>query len=133
MGCGWLGDRADKVKVATLAFALSSLGLLLLGYTAGGQNWFLVAFAIIYGIGWGGGVPMLSVLSKAYFGTRNLATIVGLVSGVMLGGSVAGPPLVGWLFDKLGYYQPAWFLLTGVCRLATVLFYACLRNRSYNK
>jgi MFS family permease len=133
VGCGWLGDHADKVKVTTLAFALSSLGLFLLGYTAGGQNWLLVAFAIIYGIGWGGGVPMLSVLSKAYFGTGNLATIVGFVSGVMLAGSVAGPPLVGWIFDKLGDYQPAWFLLTGISGLATVLFYVCLRNRPHNQ
>jgi sugar phosphate permease len=131
VGCGWLGDRADKVKVATLAFTLSSLGLFLLGYTAGGQNWVLVAFAIIYGLGWGGGVPMLTVLSKAFFGTKNLATIVGFVSGVMLAGSVAGPPLVGWIFDKLGNYQPGWFLLTGISGLATILFYACLRNRPY--
>jgi MFS family permease len=133
VGFGWFGDRADKKKVAMLAFALSSLGLLLLGYTAGGQNWLLVLFALIYGIGWGGGVPMLSILSKAYFGKRKLATTVGFVSGVMLVGSVAGPPLVGWVFDKLGNYQPAWFLLSGVSGLATILFYACLKNRPYNE
>jgi cyanate permease len=51
----------------------------------------------------------------------------------MLAGSVAGPPLVGWIFDKLGNYQLAWFLLTGVSGLATILFYAFLRNRPYNE
>jgi len=133
VGFGWFGDRVDKRKVATLAFALTSLGLLLLGYTADGQNWLLVVFAFIFGIGWGGGVPMLSVLLKAYFGRRKLATIVGFVGSVMMVGNVSGPPLAGWVFDKLGHYQPAWFFLAGVSGLATILFYACLKNRPGNE
>jgi len=130
VGFGWLGDRVDKIGVAALAFALTSLGVLILGYTAAGANWVIVAFIIVLGIGWGGAVPMLLGLLRAYFGTERLGTIAGCAGSVMMVGNIIGAPLAGWVFDKWGRYQPAWFILAGVVGLSTILFYLCLKNRS---
>lgn len=130
VGFGWLGDRVDKKGVAALAFALTSLGVLILGYTAAGANWVIVAFIIVLGIGWGGAVPMLLGLLREYFGTQRLGTIAGCAGSVMMVGNIIGAPLAGWVFDKWGRYQPAWFILAGVAGVSTILFYLCLKNRS---
>jgi biotin transporter BioY len=42
-------------------------------------------------------------------------------------GFITGAPLTGWIFDKWGNYQPAWFVLAGILGIAT-FFFAGLRN-----
>ena len=130
VGFGWLGDQIDKRAVAALAFSLTSLGALLLGYTASRQVWVIVVFVVVFSVGWGGAVPMFSGLLREYFGRERLGTITGFAGSVMMVGQISGPPLAGWIFDHCGYYQPAWYLLAGVMGLATILFYICLRNRA---
>ena len=73
---------------------------------------------------------MIAGLLKTYFGRERLSTIVGLAGSVMMAGMMVGAPLAGWVFDKWGRYQPAWFLLAGVVGLSGVVFYACLKNRT---
>ncbi len=131
VGFGWFGDRVDKKGVTTLALALTSLGVLILGYTSAGRTWVIAVFLIVFGIGWGGAVPMLSGLLREYFGRERLGTIVGFAGSVMMVGVITGAPLAGWVFDQWEDYQPAWFILAGIIGVATVLFYACLKkNRS---
>jgi len=130
IGFGWLGDYIDKRAVLVLSLALTSLGVFLFGFAAADRSWLLVAFIIVFGIGWGGAVPMIAGLMKAYFGMERLGTIVGLVGSVMMVGNMAGAPMAGWVFDKWGRYQPAWFLLSGVVGLSAIVFFAFLNNRS---
>ena len=130
VGFGWFGDRVDKRRVAALALALTSLGVLILGYTATGRNWVIVLFIIVFGIGWGGAVPMLSGLLREYFGRERLGTIVGFAGSVMMVGVITGAPLAGWVFDQWGDYQLAWFILAGVAGVATILFCACLKKNT---
>jgi MFS family permease len=130
VGFGWFGDRVDKRRVAALALALTSLGVLILGYTSAGRNWVIMAFIIVFGIGWGGAVPMLSGLLREYFGRERLGTIVGFAGSVMMVGVITGAPLAGWVFDQWGDYQLAWFILAGVVGVATILFCACLKKNT---
>ena len=130
IGFGWLGDYVDKRGVVVFSFALTSLGVFLLGFATVERIWVIVAFIIVFGIGWGGAVPMIAGLFKAYFGRERLGTIVGLAGSVMMVGMMVAAPFAGWVFDKWGRYQPAWFLLAGVVGLSGIVFYACLKNRS---
>lgn len=114
LGFGWLGDKFDKRRVAALGFALASLGLLSFGYVATAGAWMLIPSLVIIGLGYGGPVPMMPALVREYFGRVRLATILGLVMGVAALGAMAGPPLAGLAFDRLGSYQVAWFGLAGL-------------------
>jgi sugar phosphate permease len=129
IGFGWLGDHIDKRAVVVFSLALTSLGVFLFGFATVDSVWVIVAFIIVFGIGWGGAVPMIAGLFKAYFGRERLGTIVGLAGSVMMVGMMVGAPLAGWVFDKWGRYQPAWFLLSGVVGLSGIVFYACVKNR----
>jgi MFS family permease len=114
LGFGWLGDKFDKRRIASIGFVLVSLGLLSFGYVATGGAWMLVPSIVIIGLGYGGPVPMMPALVREYFGTVRLATVLGLVMGVAQIGNMVGPPLAGLAFDRLGSYQVAWFGLAGL-------------------
>jgi sugar phosphate permease len=129
IGFGWLGDFIDKRAVVVFSFSLTALGVLLLGFVTVERIWLIVSFIIVFGIGWGGAVPMIAGLLKAYFGQERLGTIVGFAGSVMMAGMMVGAPLAGWVFDKWGRYQPAWFLLAGVVGLSAIVFYVCLKNQ----
>jgi len=111
---GWLGDRFDKRRVTAVGLALTSLSMLFFGYVATVGTWLLVPFIILFGIGWGGPVPMIPALLREYFGRVRLGTILGFAMGVATLGAIVGPPLAGWVFDSFGSYQGAWFAFTGV-------------------
>ena len=113
-GFGWLGDKYDKRWTTAIAFLLLATGMVIFNYISNTGMWLLVIFLVIFGIGYGGPVTMLPVLSREYFGRIKLGTIIGLVLGVGTLGSLAGPPLAGWIFDSLGSYRPAWFIMAGI-------------------
>ncbi|MBF0277401.1 MAG: MFS transporter [SAR324 cluster bacterium] len=123
IGFGWFGDRSDRRRVASLAFAMNSLGILFLALTSAEQIWLLFIAIFFFSIGWGGAVPMMASLLKSYFGTNRLGTIVGFVGLFMMIGMMTGAPLAGYIFDRWGNYQPAWYILSGIMGVASSLFF----------
>jgi MFS family permease len=111
---GWFGDRFDKRWVTALGLALVGSSLLFFSYVATIGTWLLIPFVILFGIGFGGPVPMSVALVREYFGRARLGTVLGLATGIAYLGSIVGPPLTGWIFDTYGSYQGAWFTLAGV-------------------
>jgi MFS family permease len=111
---GWFGDKFDKRRVAVVGFLFTILGLLLLNYIDIIGMWILIPFVIIFGIGFGGPVPLALSMLLGYFGRVRPSTIVGLFMGVVVIGSLVGPPLTGWIFDRYGSYQIAWYAFVGV-------------------
>ncbi|MFC1902180.1 MFS transporter [Chloroflexota bacterium] len=119
---GWLGDRYDKRWVTAAGYAIMCISGLLFSYITDIGTWVLVPFLILFGIGYGGPVPMLPALLREYFGRVRLGTIIGLVWGFAAVGSVAGPPLTGWVYDTFGSYQGAWLGLTAIVFLGVFSF-----------
>ena len=118
---GWLGDRYDKKWITALGFVLTAFGLILFGYLATAEAWVLVPFIILIGIGYGGPVPMMPALLREYFGRVRLGTLLGLAMGTASAGAMIGPPLAGWVFDKFGNYQGAWFAFAGLLIAGTII------------
>ena len=114
IGLGWLGDRLDKRRLMAGAFAMVCGGLLCFGFAASEANWLLIPFLILYGIGYGGNMVLRASVLSEFFGRSNFGAIHGFVIGIMMLGSVAGPPVAGWVFDNWHTYQPIWFALAGL-------------------
>jgi len=108
LGVGWLGDKLNKRWVTVSAFILMILGLFCFEYAAVERSWLLVPFLILFGISFGGNIPMRIALLMEYFGRRNFGTILGFMLGIMALVSMAGPPVAGWVFDTWGSYQGTW-------------------------
>jgi MFS family permease len=122
LGFGWFGDRFDKRRVTAVGMALMAIGMLLFNSVDIAGTWIMIAFIIVFGIGYGGPVPMSVALVREYFGRVRLGTILGLATGVAYVGSLVGPPLSGWIYDAYGSYQVAWFIMAAVAFAGMVSF-----------
>ncbi|WP_265515596.1 MFS transporter [Nitratireductor luteus] len=70
----------------------------------------VVIFAIVMGLLWLSTVPPTNALVAVMFGTRYLGMLGGLVFFSHQIGSFLGVWLGGYLYDKLGSYDPVWWL-----------------------
>jgi cyanate permease len=99
---GFLGDRFSKPRLISIFVILQSTGILVLATLHTPSMAFL--FAVLYGAGLGGRIPLLTAIRGDYFGRANFATILGVsqvpMNLVMMGAPVAA----GYLFDTLGSY-----------------------------
>jgi MFS family permease len=121
LGLGWLGDRFDKRRVIAGALALMCGGLLCFGFASSTAVWVLTPFLILFGIGYGGNNTLRASVIREFFGRSNFGAIHGFVLGIMALGSIAGPPLAGWVFDNWGSYQPIWLVFAGLAVAAILV------------
>jgi sugar phosphate permease len=132
LGFGWLGDKFDKKIVVVTSLIFTILGFALLVFVDILGNWMLVPFIIIFGLGWGGPVPLAFSLLHQHFGRFRLGTVVGICTGVIMLGNIFGPPMAGWIYDHFDSYQNAWFICIGVISLGLISLMTIPRVKSVN-
>jgi sugar phosphate permease len=121
---GWFSGRFDNRRMAALGFAMMSAGMLLFSYAASVAMLALVPFFILFGIGYGSLTTMRVALVREYFGRKRFGTVHGFIIGIMSIGTIAGPPLAGWVFDSRGSYQSIWLIFAGLLLLALAIIAA---------
>ena len=118
-GCSILGrltlgagfDFLGAKHSLLIAFGLLFLSIVFLQLLSD-PKW-LFAFAFVYGIAHGGLFAVASPSVAEYFGTRAHGVIFGIVMFVGSLGATLGPWLTGWLYDLMGAYDTAFFVVTG--------------------
>ena len=96
-------------------------GLLCFGFASSEAVWLLTPFLILFGIGYGGNNTLRASVIRESFGRGNFGAIHGFVLGIIALGSIAGPPLAGWVFDSWGSYQPIWLAFAGLAVVAILV------------
>lgn len=109
---GMLADIFTKKYVAAISYILTSIGLFLFWLIDGSSFGLMIAFAIVFGLGVGGVAPMRPILVREYFGIKKFGTIFGLIGVFSTIGLALCPPIAGWVFDTLGYYDPIWLVFS---------------------
>lgn len=111
VGIGHVADTAGRLRVfvaCSAAMGLATLWLAAAESTAG-----VVAFAVGYGLAYGGNGALLSPLTAELFGGENINAVFGLLSMAFAVSGLIAPAAVGATYDALGTYDPA-FLVAGV-------------------
>jgi MFS family permease len=109
---GMLADMFKKSYVTAVSLVLQVVGLFLYSQMEGTSPfWLIVLFAIPYGLGVSGVLPLRAPLLSEYFGLKNFGTIFGLTSVFIAVGNVLSPPLAGWMYDTYHNYNIWWNVL----------------------
>ncbi|HXC41030.1 MAG TPA: MFS transporter [Burkholderiales bacterium] len=99
---GLAGDRfgAKRALVAGLLIQAFAAGAYL--FTAKLGEFY--AAAAVFGMAYGGVMPLYAVLAREYFGQRILGTVFGAATMVSSLGMALGPAAGGWIFDTFHGY-----------------------------
>jgi len=100
-----VGQVSDAIGRKTLAVstAFAQFGSLVWLMWAG-DLWSLYVFGIVFGFLFGGSSTMVTVIIGDIFGTKNIGTIMGVLSGGWAIGAAVGPAIGGYIFDASGSY-----------------------------
>lgn len=120
---GWLGDFLNKRYLYVITYSIEATGVLVLMNANSAASIYL--FALLFGIGFGGTIPLNPAIRGEYFGRAAFGKIQGSMAPIMMMGSVLGPPLVGHLFDVQQTYRNG-FLIIALLRFfaAVTIFFA---------
>ncbi|MGH7921672.1 MAG: MFS transporter [Candidatus Dormibacteraceae bacterium] len=106
------GQRWPPQRLLVLAMAVMAAALAVLLLTRGRAP--TVAYALLYGAGYGAVTPLRATVMARQVGRRAYGTITAVQNLAVLGGSAAGPLTVGALYDRFGGYRIAFLLLAVV-------------------
>ena len=102
LAAGLVADRLPK-QLVLLAFMLLQSSSMVVIAMAESVNLAYV-FAVIYGIGFGGRVPLMTAIRGEYYGRKAFATIMGLSMLPNNIAMIAAPLFAGYMFDSTGSY-----------------------------
>ena len=109
-GCllaGWLGQRYLKNVLLGLTY-LARSAVLMIYFMMPPTPTTTILFAAAMGMLWLGVIPLVSGYVADLFGTRNMATLLGVSFVIHQMGSVVGAWGGGMIFDMFGNYDLAW-------------------------
>ena len=104
---GLLADRfgAKRVLIATLA----AQSLAIAAYLKVNELSEFYTLAVIFGVAYGGGMPLYASLARDYFGQHIMGTVFGAATMLSALGMSIGPWFGGWVFDSFHNY--AWLYI----------------------
>ena len=124
---GWLGDRMPKNVALFIFTAIQGLGVVFL--TLGPDIIYFYAFAVLFGIGFGGRTPLTTAIRGDYFGRRSFGKILGISMVPMNILLLIAGPMAGFMRDELGDYDMAFLILAGLNILGAALFLIARRPK----
>lgn len=125
LGTGLLADRFGAKPILVVGLSLQAVMVLL--YLSAGDPGTFFTLSLVFGMAYGGVMPLYALLTREYFGTRVMGTMYGgvfFISTIGMGiGSYAG----GYIFDLLGSYRWLYLGSFGI-GIAAILLAATLRR-----
>jgi predicted MFS family arabinose efflux permease len=103
VGAGVIADRVGARNTLIVLLGLQAVGIVL--YVLAGPLWTFLALAVVFGVGYGGVMPLYAILTRQYFGARVMGTTYGAVFGISAIGMGIGSYLGGFIFDQRGTYM----------------------------
>ncbi|WP_434031991.1 MFS transporter [[Pseudomonas] boreopolis] len=104
---GLLADRFGAKPVLVSGLVLQGIGAV--AYLGVNQLEGFYAVAIVFGMAYGGTMPLYASLARDAFDPRILGSVLGAATLLSSFGMALGPLIGGWLYDRYGSY--AWMYI----------------------
>jgi MFS family permease len=128
-----LGAMADRLGAKpVLVGGLFVQAMSVATYLAVAQLGEFYALSVIFGLAYGGVMPLYAVLVREYFGARIMGSVFGAVAAFASLGMALGPLAGGWVFDTFHAYN--WLYVgsfaIGITAVAVALSFPSARRPS---
>jgi MFS family permease len=116
---GRAGDRVGNRPMLTASMILQTLLMFFLIKSK--QVWAFYLISGLYGLSYGGALPVIISMSSQFYGVASAGAILGiLLFGATIGGAI-GATLAGYIFDVTGGYALAFLAGGSVITSGTVI------------
>ncbi|HBP30559.1 MAG TPA: MFS transporter [Advenella kashmirensis] len=124
-----LADRIGRQVFLLMMFAGMALALAI--WAIATSFWSLAAFALIFGIFYGGWVAILPAVVMDHFGGRHVGSIIGILYTSVAIGTLIGPAAAGFIFDASNSYTVPILTSTIANLVATGIAALALRSPAH--
>jgi MFS family permease len=128
-GFGLAADRIGGPLAATISYGCTACGsLALLALDSDRHVAWLVAYALLFGLGFGARGPIITAMASDLFGGRRFGVIYGALSvGNGIGGAI-GPWFGGIVHDVMGSYRIVFLTSMVFCAVGSACFWLAGRR-----
>ncbi len=126
---GLISDKVGARRVLVACVITFTVTLVWLLFAR--ESWMFYLFAVVYGIAYGGIVPLYTLITAELFGLKFLGIISATVTLLGAVGAAVGAPLAGSIFDVTGSYHWALLICVVVSTLAIMLSLILLRAKEW--
>ena len=116
---GGLADRLGRPLSFLLMFV--GMGLSFVMWLFSMSLWPLAAFALVYGVFYGGFVALAPAVVIDYFGGRHASSLIGILYTSVAFGTLVGPAAAGFAFDVSHSYTLPILLSVAAYAIATAI------------
>jgi MFS family permease len=128
----FIGVSAERVNIHNtllLTRVLLIVSFIFILFTR--QVWSFYLFAVLFGIPYGGEIPQIPLFISHYFGTKTLATLVGIGTFMLNVGGALGSWTAGKIFDTTHSYNGA-FMAGLAASVVSLILIWILKGRNRN-
>jgi MFS family permease len=104
---GLLADRFGAKRLLVCTLTLQAVAIA--AYLKVNELSEFYALAVIFGVAYGGGMPLYASIARDYFGQHIMGTVFGAATMLSSLGMALGPVAGGWVFDHFHNY--AWLYI----------------------
>jgi MFS family permease len=112
IGSGMVADRFGAKYTLVVMLSLQAPSILLYVFAGGMQSFYVLG--IIFGLAYGGVMPLYALLTREYFGPRAMGSAYGAIFALQAIGMGLGTFAGGWFYDHLGSYGIAFAAAGGI-------------------
>jgi MFS family permease len=116
-GFGWLADHTAPRPAMTLSIAMQAAGLGIILLAPGQLG--LLGAAALFGLGYGGVLPLWGVLIGVTFGREVFGRVMGAMGPLIIPFQMLGVPFATWIYDRNGSYDAAFGAFIGLYVVAS--------------
>jgi MFS family permease len=123
---GLLADKLGAKRVLVGTLILQSLAIA--AYLRVNELSEFYTLAVIFGVAYGGGMPLYASIAREYFPQHIMGTVFGAATMLSSLGMALGPVAGGWVFDT--YHNYAWLYIASAMVAAGAVLLALMFPKS---
>jgi MFS family permease len=104
---GVLADRYGAKLILVAGLIVQAIAIASYVAVSGLEQFY--ALAVVFGMAYGGVMPLYAVLARGYFSQNIMGTVLGAATMISCLGMAFGPLAGGWVFDRFNTYT--WLFL----------------------